>query len=313
VSSKDYTQFYFAFEGEAIQDGTIEVNDLAPSLLALGDLVDEANKYINHGSASVVLRVRADSEKGSFKIALEVAQHWYSQFVDFFTSPEATALSTFLAIIGISGALGVIQLIKLGKGKKPKTVVEIDQSTRVRVEFEGEEPIEVEHKVLDLFNNVRARDAVSRTVRPLRGKGINELRFFHKGKETVKIAQDEADYFRSPASTEDELVSETETILRIIAVSFKEGNKWRLSDGGNTYFITLLDEEFLNRVHGGEIRFGENDCLRVLLRLRQWYERGELKIAREIIKVIEHIPSGRQSLMQFDSKKEQKDTKNEYP
>lgn len=311
MSSKDSAQFQFAFEGEAIQDGTIEVNDLAPALLALGDLVEEANKYVSNGRASVTLRVRAESQGGSFKIALEVAQHWYSQFVDYFTSPEANALATFLAIIGISGGIGIIQLIKKGKGKKPTTVVEIDQSTRVRVEFEGEKPIEVERKAFDLFNNVRARNAISRVVRPLRGKGVDELRFFHRGKETVKIAQDEADCFRLPDSEEDELVSETETILRIIAISFKEGNKWRLSDGGNTYFIALLDEEFLGRVHRGDIRFGENDCLRVVLRLRQWYEESELKIAREILKVVEHIPSGRQSLMPFEKTDESEDSRNE--
>jgi hypothetical protein len=304
MSPKDSAQFQFAFEGEAIQDGTIEVNDLAPALLALGDLVNETNKYANDGRVSVTLRVRAEFEKGSFKIALEVAQHWYSQFVDFFTSSDMTALSTFLAIIGISGGIGIIQLIKKGKGKNPKTVVEIDQSTRVRVEFEGEEPIEVERKAFDLFNNVRARNAIYRVIRPLYGKGIDELRFFHRGKETVKISQDEADCFRPLNSVEDELISEAETILRIIAISFKEGNKWRLSDGGNTYFISLLDEEFLSRVHRGAIRFGENDCLRVVLRLRQWYEEGELKIAREILKVVEHIPSGKQSLMPFEQGEE---------
>ena len=310
MSSKDAAQFHFAFEGEAIQDGTIEVNDLASTLLALGDLVGEANKYVSHGRASVARRVRAESEKRSFKIALEIAQHWYNQFVDFFTSPETNALSTFPSIIGISG-IGIIQLIKKGKGKKPKTVVEIDQSTRGHVEFEGEEHIEVENRAFDLFKNVRARDAISWVVKPLRKKGVDELRFFHRGKETVKVAQDEADCFRSPDSEDDELVSENETILRIIAISFKEGNKWRLSDGGNTYFIALLDEEFLGCVHRGDIRFGENDYLRMLLRLRQWYEGDELKIAREILKVVEHIPSGRQSLMPFEKADELENYKDE--
>ena len=292
--------FHLAFDGEAIKDGSIEVNELAPALLALGELVDETNKYVTEGRAAVALRVRPELERGSFKIALEIAERCYDRFVDLFTSPGAAALAAFLGIIGISGGLGLIQIIKKSKGKKPKTVVEIEQTTRVRVEFEGKEPVEVERNVFNIFNNLRARDAVARVVKPLRGEGIDELQFYHKGNPTVAIAQDEADYFRAPDLHEEETVSETETILRIMAISFKEGNKWRFSDGGNTYYISLLDEDFINRIHRTEVRFGENDCLRVVLRTRQWYEGEDLKIAREILKVIEHIPSGTQTLIPFN-------------
>jgi len=296
---KEPVIFHLAFDGEAIKDGSIEVNDLAPALLALGDLVDETNKYVTGGKAPVALRVRPEIERGSFKIALEIAEGWYDKFVELFTGPDVTALATFLTILGISGLLGLIQLIKRSKGKKPKTVVEVDQRTRVRVEFEGEAPVEIERQLFDLFNNLRARDAVARFVKPLTRKGIDDMQFYHRGKPTVNITQDEAGYFRAPDIQEDEIVSETETILRIIGISFKEGNKWRLSDGGNTYYISLLDEDFINRVHRNEVRFGENDCLRVVMRVRQSYEGGQLKIARDILRVIEHIPSGTQTMIPF--------------
>ena len=53
------SQFWVAFEGSAVEDGEMDVRDLAPALLALGDVIQAANRALNGSRAEANLRVRA--------------------------------------------------------------------------------------------------------------------------------------------------------------------------------------------------------------------------------------------------------------
>lgn len=55
------------FEGSGVEKGEIDVQDLAPALLALGDLIQSANDVINGKRAKVSVCVRATAE-GSFVV-----------------------------------------------------------------------------------------------------------------------------------------------------------------------------------------------------------------------------------------------------
>src|SRR3989442_611843 len=138
------SRFNVTFEGEALEAGVMEVNDLAPALLGLGDVVDETNRVVTRGEARVVLHVHAGFQPGSFGVDLEIAQSAYKKFIEIFTSPGATAWATFLTLLGLSGTFGLIQLVKKSKGRQPKSVVEIERTSKVRVTFEGGEPVDVE-------------------------------------------------------------------------------------------------------------------------------------------------------------------------
>ena len=98
----------------------------------------------------------------------------------------------------------------------------------------------------------------------------------------------------SPEEKEDILTAESEQVYRIVSVSFKEGNKWRVSDGSHTYWVTISDEMFLNGVNSGEMVFSSQDHLKVKVVTRQWYENGELKIQRDIVRVLELVSAPKQ-------------------
>lgn len=73
ITSQDSTtDFRLAYEGSALADNSIDVRDLAPSLLALGQLFTRANTLFNGESASVSLRVAA-TRPGSFDVNLLLA------------------------------------------------------------------------------------------------------------------------------------------------------------------------------------------------------------------------------------------------
>jgi hypothetical protein len=283
----EQTDFQFYYDGDALEGGVIDARDLAPSLLALADLLDAANQEATGGKASVALRVRSDFRDKCFEVNLSVALSYYQRFVDIFYAPEAQAWAALCSIVGVSG-FGLLQFMKSAKGRSPKRVLTIERSEKVRVEFEGDDPLEIDKSVYNLFRNHSARKAVAKIVEPIERDGYEELGIRYKGEQTLKITKEEAPYFRPLAENEDEIVSESQAYVRIVSMSFREGNKWRVDDGDSTKSVDILDDDFLARVRLREELFGHNDYLRVDMRTRQWREEDRIKVSHAIIKVLRH-------------------------
>jgi hypothetical protein len=63
------TAFRVAYDGPALATGRMPVRDLAPALLALGDLFAEASQVIYPEGKPVALSIKA-TEEGSFDVHL---------------------------------------------------------------------------------------------------------------------------------------------------------------------------------------------------------------------------------------------------
>jgi len=282
--------FSIVYDGEALAEGAIEARDLAPALLALAEVFEEAQPLVPELETRITLRVRAGFERGSFEVTLEVAK-LYQQVVSLFSGQDATAWANLFQIIGIAGVaglVGLLQLIKRARGRKSVSVT-IERSERIRVTFEGDaEPIEVDRRVWALFNKMRVRKAIEQVIAPLLRQGIDSFKIRHKGRDSLSVAQDEAKYFLAPTEHEGETISSTDTRVVIVAPSFQEGNKWRVSDGSRTIFVAIEDPGFVGAVQSGREAFRKGDILRVTLQTRQWLEGTELKAEHAIVKVLEH-------------------------
>jgi hypothetical protein len=63
-----------AYDGEALRAGSMDVRELAPALLAIGDLLQQANRVLNDDKASLAVKVRSDFTRGSFELSFEMIQ-----------------------------------------------------------------------------------------------------------------------------------------------------------------------------------------------------------------------------------------------
>src|SRR5438132_7079975 len=62
------------YDGEGVRDGAMDVRDLGPALVALGDMVAAAHGIVNaESSEGITIRAEAGFESGSFKTYLLVA------------------------------------------------------------------------------------------------------------------------------------------------------------------------------------------------------------------------------------------------
>jgi hypothetical protein len=67
--------FQIAYDGAAVRDGSMDVYELAPALLSIGDLVRDVNRFLNQDRATVSIQVQSDFKAGSFEVSLLVDQN----------------------------------------------------------------------------------------------------------------------------------------------------------------------------------------------------------------------------------------------
>lgn len=92
----------------------------------------------------------------------------------------------------------------------------------------------------------------------------------------------------------------SEMALTIVAVTFAEGNKWRLSDGERTFHATIEDKPFLARVERGEEAFRNGDILVCALRVQQWRTPTGLRTEYSVVNVVDHLPGAMPLRLPFD-------------
>jgi len=294
------------FDGSGVEKGEIDVQDLAPALLALGDLIQSANNVINGNRAKISVRVRATAE-GSFEVDLSIFQSLLEttkSVFDFASSnkdgiADANALADLIfkvvggtvTVMGGAGG-GLFALLKFLKGKKPERIEEKADNTTII--YIGDTYFTTNKETIKLAENLDVRQHARKALASLSKDGIDKISVRRSGKETLDVKKDELRYFEVPEA-EEKLEDEVRRMtLQIISLSFKEDNKWKVTDGSEPFSATIEDLDFLNKIATNEIAFSKNDYLVCDVRERQFQTNKGLRKERAIIMVKEHRPAPKQ-------------------
>lgn len=279
-----------AYDGEALQNHSMDIKELALSLSAIGDLFDDANTLLNGNNSKTYVKVKSDFKSGSFEINLEVINK-LTPFLDFFNNDIVNGALNLIQIIGFSsGSIGLIQLIKKINNKNN---IEIKQIDKEKSEVIIGDNIEiVRNEVITLYKNKKTISSLYQMLSPLEKEGIESFEVREKvNNETMiieSVSKEELKYFQY--QNQDIKVNEYETImyLNLIYPNFEDG-KWRVSTGEGKFFAAMKDERFLNEINTGQKRFGKKDILKVRMLVKQ-NETGDMQIKNEheILEVLEH-------------------------
>lgn len=296
-------KFQLAYDGEGVRRGSMDVYELAPALLAVGDLIRDTNEALNGKNTRVQVSVESDFRHGSFEVSFLLDQSLLQAAKDFLFAHGITDAAGIVKLIfgGTSAAAvlaGLFKLYKALKGEKPIQITYNDNSTTIIQTGSGTILRNVERITAQLYQNEKVRDATRRVLRPLAAQGIDTFEVREDGQVMERITRDDVgsfvDFQLSTPEAPAQLTVTRHAILRVASVSF-EKNKWRFSDGGPSFPADVNDKGFLQRLDTRVEGFYKGDLLRVELTTVQDTCKGKLKATHSIDRVIEHIHTPEQT------------------
>ncbi len=301
MSRADFT---LSYDGSALAAHEMDVRELAPAMLAVGELFDAMNLLLNGDSAEVQVNVRAH-EPGCFSVVFYIVQSWRDGAVALLTGDFVSAAINLKELL--LGASGLVWWIKYKRGEIPDRVEKLS-GNMIRVHY-GDESFDVPLELLRLYQDLAVRDALEKVVhRPLQTDGIDLVEFGPREKPMQQVAKAESGAFKVPEMADRVLVDDTrEAAFSIVSLAFKDDNKWRLHDGNSSVSATIEDEEFLRKVNANLIRFAKGDVLVCEVQFTQKQGAKGLVTENIVKKVKRHIPAPRQLGLPLPPSKESDD------
>lgn len=210
--------FQIIYDGPALRDGLMSINDLAPALLALGHLVEQVNHRLNSDNPPVQLQFRG-AKRGSLIINLDLQTTAVQQASPLFGTYETESLTRILDTLWDGGhTVGLFQLLKFLRGQAPQEVERTSLSTvTVHNAFGGK--VQTSPVALQLATDTRAKQDVARVVRPLEQEGITSFilrRQVGEGVAPVPITQEDVPAFAVQATDSGPTEDTSTTLLQIV-------------------------------------------------------------------------------------------------
>lgn len=300
--------FSVTYQGPAVAEHRMDVTVLAPALLSLADVYRIANDELNPSAPDVNLEIRATSPS-SFLVDLALVQPEAVQgAIEYINDSEAMdaviKLHQFLtAVVGGTFFLGIglVAFIKKVAGRPEQGREQRVDGTVVVTLVDGTR-IEVSNEVLRLYDRVDLRQRLAEVTRPLESDGIDSVQFsdVDTSEPAVTVTADEAPHFRIQGYREELTEHTAQMVLEIVSPSFREGNKWRVSDGQSTFHVAVEDQGFLQEIDQGHRRFGKGDRVVGLVSQRQYATEHGLDLERALVQVQQVIPAAENLRLPLD-------------
>jgi hypothetical protein len=266
------TRIALKYFGPAVEDGRMDVYQAAANMIAFSDFVVLAARHA-YGGAIVARAEVAGIARGSF----------ITDMVFHVAGASATVFATVDARTLWSVVKDAFTLWKHLKGAPPAKVEQRGQ--QVAVTNNNGQMINVNIGALNVAFSDKGAEAVEKFVRSaLEQQGMDGVSLVSAKKVIAEVKQDEAHFFVPVAPMHTIADSTVPMALILEGPVFKDGNKWRFSDGQQSFHASIEDREFLSRVDRGE-RFGKGDVLYVDIRLNQQQSGMKLNMERTIVRV----------------------------
>jgi hypothetical protein len=297
--------FKISYDGPALTNHEMNVKDLAPALLAVGELLEDANNILNGEKAKVVVNIKA-TNPGSVDVLFSVCQDLLAQATSLFSSNGVNAIvnaKTLLDILGVGlpSSGGVIGIILWVRNRKIKNITKIE-GNGFKIQTEDNDVRIVSGQEIKLFGFLNIRKNLEAIIKkPLEKEGVDKICFSKdKNRSTNVIEKKDIELFSAP-EVEQELIdeSEVEMSLQIVNISLQEGGKWRFSDGNATFFAEIKDKDFVNKILKNEEVFAKDDLLKVVMKRKQYLSGGGISTDYEILKIVEHRSAAIQIKLPF--------------
>lgn len=299
--------FQVAYEGDGDLHA-MDVQELAPALLGLGEIIREANAYFNAGKAAVNLNVVSDFEHKCFNIHFDLIMSLYTEVKAFLQLDDvvtAQNLMHWLELLGVStgGVGGLLGYLRIRRGRRIKSVTRLadaDKRGRVSVEFAdtgAPQHIEVHQHVYQLGENKNVLRATSRVLRPIEdGAGYNRIEV-KRGESKRIITQAEAKDIEKTcelalAQPEPSKPQTVDAVLQILGPVYDLGaQNWRFWYGETAITADISETDIAARAlaRGG---VAVRDSYKVQLEITQHVTpTGQVRNSYKVKEIEDFIPA----------------------
>ena len=304
------SKLIIAYTGPLVDDGTMDVQELGPALMALSALVNEANKVLNDDNSTIAVKVNADFKKGSFEIQLELIRTLAAQLQSLFT-PNVT-MEQLIAYLGLAGSVqslvGGPNLVDVIKWVKNRVITKATKHKDGTVTLESEtDHITVNVIVVNINQSVPVLVSFDKLVEGSRREGIDSFQVRADKDKTVvqSIKKEEAKCFEFDSGKignvkEKVEVTETDEWVNILTVNF-EDLKWRFMSDENKFYAKMDDEDFIKQIDNGDQSFTKGDMLKIRRERTQIRKAdGTIKNEYKVIKVLEFQKRAKEIELPFE-------------
>ena len=292
------------------QPHDVPIFELAHILEAVGLVLQETNRVVNNSQHGLSLRVRP-FEEGSWVMDVVLSVQTNPAILFFLTQPEAIEqIKKVLEYVGLikKGTVAIQTVLDVAaflKGKKPEKTERLPDGT-VTYFNEGGDQINVPGAVSNLYlnpvihhnyynafgGNGMNRPGVEGLATFIKNEEVKTRRYLPK-EEVVKSLRSYSEPLPEPPRVE-KVNNETVRFLNpkegtygsAEGVTFLPAGKRR---GG--FKARISDLNFLARFHSGQVRFYQNDLLKVRVKSEETLNNGKSSIKHEIVEVMEYKPS----------------------
>lgn len=254
------------YDGPALSGHEMDVQDLAPALLALANIAQIANQRFNGDRALMRVLVNADVEQKCFQLDLSLVQSWMDQAQTLLGKDNIATAEQIAGYIGLGGGAGggLLGLFKWLYGRKDRaasvtyTASDLTGVTIVKVIGDSNH-ITVANQTALLAQDPRILGNIKTVLAPLDKAGYIDFSVHHGDEEIVFIDKEEAEQIRShvapltlPGQTPP-YVSLVDGQVEIHTAQFKGTAQWGLGWTGRVRAMKIEDVDWLARYQSAQV------------------------------------------------------------
>lgn len=238
------------YDGPALAGHEMDVQDLAPALIALANIVQGANRKFNGDAATMRVLVKADVEQKCFQIDISFVQNVIERAKALFESGPIVTVEDIAKFVGLTGtsAITLFKLIKWlsKKNEDASTKLEVKDvdgsSTVILIKGDGNS-INVDRSVAALAADPAIMESAKQVVAPVAREGYDSLEFIHDSKTVETITKHEAQdvISSSPVLTPqaNDSVSTIHGPVRIKSAQYEGNAKWSVMWAGRAIDVSM--------------------------------------------------------------------------